>query len=142
VWLLLVVASTHACASSPSVVLHTSTGPVRVAVEIAATPDTRARGLMYRRELAPDHGMLFVFPAEALQSFWMQNTPLALDMVFIGSDKRVVGIVANAQPFSTVPRRVERPSRYVLEVRGGFCAERGIAVGDRTEFVRVPDAAH
>ncbi len=111
-----------------------------MSVEIAATPDTRARGLMYRRDLAPDHGMLFLFPAEASQSFWMKNTPLALDMLFLASDKRVVGIVANAQPFSTAPRRVEHPSRYVLEVRAGFCAQHGIAVGDQAEFIRIPDA--
>jgi uncharacterized membrane protein (UPF0127 family) len=139
-WLLLIVVGLLGCAHDPTVVLRTSQGRVPVAVEIAATPDARARGLMYRRDLAPDHGMLFLFPSDALHSFWMKNTVLALDMVFIGSDMRVVGIIANAQPFSTIPLKVERPSRYVLEVRAGFCARRGVAVGDLAEFVRIPAA--
>jgi uncharacterized membrane protein (UPF0127 family) len=126
-----------ACTQTPHVVIHSASGPVRVTVEIADTPDARARGLMYRRDLASDAGMVFIFPNEVEQRFWMKNTPLPLDMVFIGSDRRVVGIVGNTQPFSTQSLGVAAPSRYVLEVHGGFCAGHGIAVGDTVEFVRV-----
>jgi len=110
-------------------VIHTAAGArAEVAVEVAATPEAQARGLMYRR------GMLFVFPAEAPHEFWMKNTFIPLDMIFIGADGRIVGIHANATPLSTAPLGVERPSRYVLEVPGGWAARRGVAPGDRVEL--------
>jgi uncharacterized membrane protein (UPF0127 family) len=110
---------------------------VAVQVEVADTPDARARGLMYRRDLPADGGMLFVFPSETEQQFWMKNTPLPLDMVFIGKELRIVGIVADTRPFTTTPAGVATPSQYVLEVHAGFCAGHGIAAGDRVEFLRV-----
>lgn len=82
--------------------------------------------------------MLFVFPRETPQQFWMKNTPLSLDMVFIGSDRHIVGIVADTRPFTTNPLGVAAPSQYVLEVHAGFCARHGIDVGARVDFVRVP----
>lgn len=129
-----------ACEVRPHVTLHTTGGPVRVWVEIADTPEARARGLMYRRELAADGGMLFVFPQEERLEFWMKNTLLPLDMIFIGADLRVVGIVERAQPLSTVPRGPGVPAQYVLEVNGGFAASHGLQAGDRVEFRGVPAA--
>jgi uncharacterized protein len=126
-----------ACTRHPQVVIHSASGPVTVQVEIADTPDARARGLMYRRDLAADAGMLFIFSNEAEQSFWMKNTPLPLDMVFIGADRKIVGIVADTRPFTTNPLGVGAPSQYVLEVHGGFCAGHGIGAGDQVDFVRV-----
>jgi len=108
-----------------------------VSVEIADTPDTRSRGLMYRRDLAADAGMLFVFETEAEQRFWMKNTPLPLDMIFIAANQHIAGIVADARPFTTNPLSVGAPSRYVLEVHGGFCAAHGIVSGNEVEFVGV-----
>lgn len=105
-----------------------------VAVEIADTDESRARGLMYRRTLGADEGMLFVFAVEKEQTFWMHNTLLPLDMVFLASDGTVVGIVADAQPQTDRPRSVGRPSRHVLELNGGWCALHGVAVGDRVEL--------
>lgn len=137
--LLLGCAALAACAPRPEVVIHSRRGPVAVQVEVAATPDTRARGLMYRRDLAPDAGMLFIFPNESDQQFWMKNTPLPLDMVFIGKQRRVVGIVAEARPFTTNPLGVGTPSQYVLEVNGGFCARHGISTGDAVDIMRVSD---
>ena len=125
------------CSQRPSVVIHAASGPVTVQVEVADTPDARARGLMYRRYLAADAGMLFIFPTPAEQRFWMKNTPLALDMIFIDADRRIVGIVADTHPFTTNPVGTDQPSQYVLEVRAGFCAAHGIAAGDPIEFVRV-----
>ena len=122
-------------AHEPAAVVHTAGGGrAEVAVEVAATPEAQARGLMYRRVLADGQGMLFVFPAEAPHQFWMKNTFIPLDMIFIAADGRIVGIHPNATPLSTAPLGVERPSRYVLEVPGGWAARRGVAPGDRVEL--------
>ena len=122
-------------AHEPAAVVHTAGGGrAEVAVEVAATPEAQARGLMYRRALADGRGMLFVFPAEAPHQFWMKNTFIPLDMIFIAADGRIVGIHPNATPLSTAPLGVERPSRYVLEVPGGWAARRGVAPGDRVEL--------
>ncbi len=127
-----------ACASEPRVILHTAEGDVAVAVEVAATPERQSLGLMYRKDLAPDAGMLFVFAESREHTFWMKNTPLALDMIFIGDDRRVVGIVKDAVPFTTTPRSVGAPSRYVLEVHAGFSARHGVRPGDRVSLEGVP----
>ena len=126
-----------ACTRRPEVVIYSSRGPVSVKVEVADTPDARAHGLMYRNDLAPDAGMLFIFPTESEQRFWMKNTPLALDMIFIGADQRIVGIVPDTRPFTTTSLGVSAPSQYVLEVHAGFCAKHGITTGNKVEFVRV-----
>jgi uncharacterized membrane protein (UPF0127 family) len=124
-----------ACSGGPQVIVHTTAGTeVTVTVEIAATVPQRSRGLMFREELAPMHGMLFLFPVESIQSFWMKNTPLSLDIVFIDSGHQIVGIQANTKPYSERQLSVGRPSRYVLEVEAGFCARHGIQTGDRLEF--------
>ncbi len=107
---------------------------VTVYVEVADTPDTQTRGLMYRNQLAPDAGMIFLFDREQNQSFWMKNTPLPLDMIFISRDGRIVGIHANAEPFSLKPISVGAPSRAVLEVNAGFAAAHGLAPGDPVTY--------
>jgi uncharacterized protein len=123
------------CVRHPEVVIYVRAGTeIRVPVELARTEQDRTRGLMYRHDLAADAGMLFVFPETADHPFWMKNTPLPLDMIFIGEDLLVVGIVENAIPFSTRSLRVVRPSRYVLEVHAGFSARNRIAPGDRVAF--------
>ena len=96
---------------------------------------------MYRTDLGVDAGMLFLFPQDEDLQFWMKNTPLPLDMIFIDVSRTVVGIVANARPFSTQTRGIGKPSRYVLEVRGGFCTGHGIATGDKVDFVDVAPGA-
>ncbi|MFQ5666335.1 MAG: DUF192 domain-containing protein [Candidatus Binatia bacterium] len=126
-----------ACTPHPAVVIYSKQGAVRVDVEVADTPDARARGLMYRRDLDPDAGMLFIFPSESQQHFWMKNTPLPLDMVFISSAGEIVGIVPDTRPFSTNPLSVGAPSQYVLEVHAGFCDRHGIATGDKVDFQHV-----
>jgi uncharacterized membrane protein (UPF0127 family) len=125
------------CQRGPAVIVRSAQGPVTVRVEVVDTPDSRARGLMYRRDLAADAGMLFIFEAESDQHFWMKNTPLPLDMIFVGANHKIVGIVADARPFSTNSLSVGAPSQYVVEVHAGFCAAHGIAAGDTVEFVRV-----
>ncbi|HZH03113.1 MAG TPA: DUF192 domain-containing protein [Myxococcaceae bacterium] len=91
-----------------------------VEVEIAADGASRSRGLMWRRSLAEGAGMLFIFPEERIQSFYMRNTLIPLDMVFIGRDSKVAGVVARAEPKTLTSRGVGKPSLYVLEVPGGW----------------------
>jgi uncharacterized protein len=112
---------------------------VRVRVELARTREERRQGLMYRRVLEPGTGMLFVFPDEEPRSFWMRNTWLPLDIVFIGADRRIVGIVEDAAPLTDDPRAVEGESQYVLEVRAGFAREYGLGPGTAVFFVNVPE---
>jgi uncharacterized membrane protein (UPF0127 family) len=130
------------CASDgPTATVHTADGStVRMALEVMDTPATRERGMMYRTSLAEDHGMLFVFPDEVEHAFWMKNTLIPLDMVFIAGDGRIVGIQADASPLTTASRSVGKPSRYVLEVNGGWAARHGIRAGDRIELHGVPGA--
>jgi uncharacterized membrane protein (UPF0127 family) len=111
---------------------------VRVALEVMNTPAARERGMMYRPALAEDHGMLFVFPEEVEHPFWMKNTLVPLDMLFIAGDGRIVGIHADAVPLSTASLSVGQPSTYVLEVNGGWAARHGVRAGDRIEFRDVP----
>ena len=118
----------------PTARIHAKDGIVDVAVEIVSTPEAVTRGLMYRTELPDGHGMLFVFREEKDQRFWMKNTLIPLDMIFIGADQVIVGIHPNAVPLSTATVGVGRPSRWVLEVPGGWSARRGVASGDRVEL--------
>jgi uncharacterized membrane protein (UPF0127 family) len=133
--LLMLAAGVPACRSDPRVIVSTKSGKEYAArVEIADTPAKREMGLQYRRELADDQGMLFLFPAEETLTFWMKNTPIPLDMIFIGSDLKIVGIVRDAVPFSTTTRSVGVPSRFVLEIKGGLAKQKGIEVGDAVRF--------
>jgi uncharacterized protein len=124
-----------ACGSDPRVLISTKNGKqVAFQVEVADTPAKRELGLQYRRELADDHGMLFLFPREQVQSFWMKNTPIPLDMIFIDSDRRIVGIIEQTTPFSTDPLSVSAPSQYVLEIKGGLSRVKGMTTGDSVQF--------
>jgi uncharacterized membrane protein (UPF0127 family) len=125
-----------ACAREtlPVARIHAGDGVVEVRVEVVSTPEALAHGLMYRSELADGHGMLFVFPEESDHRFWMKNTLIPLDMIFIGADGTIVGIHRDATPLSTAPVGVGRPSRYVLEVPGGWTGRTGVAPGQRVEL--------
>jgi len=118
----------------PLAVIRGPGAAVEVSLEVAATPAERERGLMYRTSLAEGRGMLFVFDADGNHSFWMKNTLIPLDMLFIARDGLVVGIHANATPLSMANIQVGKPSRYVLEVPGGWAARHGIAAGAQVEF--------
>jgi uncharacterized membrane protein (UPF0127 family) len=126
-------------AAGPRVVVETSSGGRHVvAVEIARTEAERARGLMHRAELGADAGMLFLFGESADHAFWMRNTLIPLDMIFIADDGRIAGIVERAEPLSLASRSVGAPSRYVLEVNGGWASAHGVRTGDRVRFESVP----
>jgi len=105
----------------------------RFEVEIAATDRQRSMGLMFREEMPADHGMLFLFEGEGQRYFWMKNTPLTLDIIYIGATGKIVSIAADTEPFSldTIPSN--GPAKYVLEVNAGIAKELGIAAGDRGE---------
>jgi uncharacterized membrane protein (UPF0127 family) len=113
---------------------------LQVAVEIADTPSSRNQGLMYRQSLADNAGMLFLFPNESIKTFWMKNTLIPLDMIFIRADMSVAGVVENAEPMTETTRSVNAPSQYVLEVNGGYSAKNGISAGARVRFENVPPA--
>lgn len=125
------VALLAACSTSgPRVEIATTHGTVTIAVEVAATDASREQGLMYRQELAAQHGMLFVFDKEEEHAFWMKNTLIPLDMLFIAGDGRIIGIKDHTTPFSTAGVTVGEPSRYVLEIGGGEAERLGIKAGD------------
>jgi uncharacterized membrane protein (UPF0127 family) len=132
----LLLAMPSSCEAQPRVVVAPAKGrEVAFQVEIADTPAKREMGLQYRRELALNRGMLFLFPEERQHTFWMKNTPIPLDMIFIGRDQRVVGIVENAVPFSLDSRTVAgAPSQFVLEINGGLSRRYGFKPGDSVHF--------
>jgi uncharacterized membrane protein (UPF0127 family) len=102
---------------------------VAFTVEIADTPDERARGLMFREFLGQDAGMLFVFDEAAPRAFWMENTPIPLDMLFFDSRGVMCGLVENAEPFTRTQRRSGCEAQYVLEINGGLAAALDIRPG-------------
>jgi uncharacterized protein len=124
-----------ACEAQPRVVILTKAGrEVAFQVEVADTPAKRTMGLQYRKDLADDRGMIFLFPAESPQTFWMKNTPIPLDMIFIDRRRRIVGIVEQTVPFSLESRSVNAPSQFVLEINGGLAKRLGIQAGDSVRF--------
>jgi uncharacterized protein len=124
-----------ACQAQPKVTISTKEGrELTFEVEIADTPVKRELGFQYRRELAANHGMIFLFSAEAEHPFWMKNTPISLDMLFINNDRKIVGIVEEAVPFSLESRSVPAPSRFVLEINGGLSRRYGFKPGDSVRF--------
>jgi uncharacterized protein len=130
-----VMSITSSCSAEPKVIISTREGREAVfQVEIADTPAKRELGLQYRRELAADRGMIFLFPAPSLLSFWMKNTPLPLDMIFIGGDRKIAGIVEQTVPFSSESRSVGAPTQFVLEINGGISKRLGIKAGDAVRF--------
>ncbi len=110
---------------------------VKVEVEIAHKPEERLLGLMYRKSLGKDKGMLFIFDQEQKQTFIMKNTFIPLDMIFIGRDKHIVGWAENARPLSAEQYSIEKPSQYVLEVNAFFCRNNDITIGDEVSFKNI-----
>lgn len=138
---LALAAGTPACtsASGPRVLLESGGKTLVVKVELADTPEKRERGLMFRKELADGQGMLFLFDEEGEHSFWMKDTLIPLDLIFVDSAGTVTGIVARARPLTLEPRS-GGPSRMVLEVPGGWAAAHGVRVGDRMRVEGLPAA--
>jgi uncharacterized protein len=114
-----------------SLVIETGAREIKFDVELALNDVERSRGLMFRDKLGPYEGMLFDFHQEAPVSFWMKNTLIPLDMVFIGGDGTVRHVHANAVPLSTDAIASQFPVRAVLEINGGSARLLGIKPGDR-----------
>ena len=126
-----------AIAADDQLVVHTATGAHPFTVELVDTPETRARGLMFRGSLAPDAGMLFDFKEERPVSFWMRNTFIPLDIVFIRADGTVANVHVKARPHDTTGIPSTGAVTYVLEIAGGRSEEIGLEAGDRIEHDRI-----
>jgi uncharacterized protein len=113
-----------------SLKIETKSGPVLLNVEVADTEAKREQGLMFRRSLSDDHGMIFLFDGEHEITMWMKNTYIPLDMIFIGSDWRIRHIAYDAEPFSTDVISSMRPASRVLEIGAGQAKKLGVSVGD------------
>lgn len=98
-------------------------------LEVVADEASRQKGLMFRKTLPPNQGMLFVFPEETVQSFWMKNTYIPLDMIFLNRDSKVVGLLKDIPILNDTARSVPQPSKYVVELLAGTAAKEGIDVG-------------
>jgi uncharacterized membrane protein (UPF0127 family) len=114
-----------------TVEILTSRGRVRFTVELAVTRAQQERGLMFRKSLAPDHGMLFPYNPPQRAAFWMKNTLIPLDILYIAPDGRVLSIARNAVPHDETPIPSGGVIRAVLEIPGGRAAQLGILPGDR-----------
>lgn len=115
-------------------IIRNARGAHRFDVEVALTPQDQAQGLMFRKSMAPDSGMLFPMDPPRTASFWMKNTLIPLDMLFIHTDGTIAFIKANAQPYSREPVSAGVPVAAVLELRGGRAAELDIREGDRISW--------
>jgi len=102
----------------------------RITVELARRPDEQSRGLMFRQSLPPDHGMLFVFPRDDVQAFWMRNTTIPLSIAYADGDGKIVRI-ADLEPLDERPVTSIAPARYALEMNRGWFAAHDVATGDR-----------
>lgn len=118
-------------ARTEQLAIDTQAGPVQFVVEIADTEEERNRGLMFRDALADNAGMLFDFPTPERASFWMRNTQISLDIIFIGVDGRIMNIAERTAPYSEEGIPAAGLTRGVLEIRGGRASELGIRPGDR-----------
>ncbi len=112
-------------------------GPAAVTAELARTHAESERGLMYRTQMAPDRGMLFDEQSHKVQTFWMHNTCIPLDMLFLDDDGFVVGILENVPPMNDVLRHVPCESSFVLETNAGWARRAGVRAGTRA---RLPGA--
>ena len=130
---LMVATPLAACSDEGKLVLHSSTGDYPFNIEVVDTPESRAKGLMFVQDLADDAGMLFDFKQEQNVSFWMQNTFIPLDMLFIRADGTVARIAERTEPLSTRTIPSGEPILSVLEINGGVSKQLGIKPGDKVE---------
>lgn len=120
--------------STAPLTIVTAGGPQKFTVELATTPAQMEQGLMFRRSMAPDAGMLFDYKAPSMAMMWMKNTLIPLDMLFVDAEGRVVNIHERAVPGSLATISAAAPVRAVIELNGGTAARLGIRPGDRVIF--------
>jgi len=134
-WLVTVTGSAWAQSVEPLAIVTKDGASKSFQVEVARNDADRAQGLMFRRSMPPDHGMLFDFSRVEPVSMWMQNTYLPLDMLFIRADGTIARIAANTEPLSTRTIASGEPVLAVLELNAGTASRLGIKVGDHVEHV-------
>jgi uncharacterized protein len=130
------------CPAAPSIAVPLTRGKVKflggtqatIEVELALTPNDQQRGLMYRTELGPDSGMLFSWSNETIHTFWMRDTCIPLDMLFITADGTIAGILEQVPVLNDEPRSIPCPTAHVLEVNAGYCRKNGIVPGQRVRI--------
>ena len=115
--------------------IETATGSHDYLVEVARTAEEQARGLMFRQKMAPDRGMIFPHDPPRPAAFWMKDTYLPLDMIFITADGRVESVAADTVPLSTQSYRSQGPVAAVLELNAGEAARMGLRPGDRVSYM-------
>lgn len=133
--------------SAPAVAVHPESGlrviPLKVhsakgahgfRVEVATSAQEQAKGLMFRTQLGADEGMIFVNDPPRRAAFWMRNTVIPLDIIFIGTDHRILNIAANAVPYDETPLPADGVTSGILELNGGRAAELGIKAGDKVSW--------
>ena len=135
--LLILLLPLAACADDSRLVIKSRNGDHAFTVELVDTPSGRAKGMMFRTALAPDAGMLFDFKEIRPVAFWMQNTLIPLDMLFITHEGLVANIHVNARPMDTTSIPSDGPVEFVLEIPGGRSVELGITAGDRVVHDRI-----
>jgi uncharacterized membrane protein (UPF0127 family) len=116
----------------------TATGKHSFTLEIAKTNEERAKGLMFRKSMPNDHGMLFIFHDERPISMWMKNTVIPLDMIFVSQEGVVTSIIADTTPLSEEIITSERPAQAVIEVNAGVAQKIGLAAGDQIRHPLFP----
>ena len=106
-------------------------------IEIADNDPKRTQGLMWRRSMTDNNGMFFIFDEEETHSFWMRNTYIPLDIIFINKSEEIVTIHEDAKPLSEISIPSEKPAQFVVEVIAGFCNHYKISTGDKIKFKRL-----
>jgi hypothetical protein len=119
--------------------IFTTSGEVPLSLEVAATPDARMTGLMDRDEMGSEDGMLFLFPKAHDYAFWMKNTEIPLDILFINAKRRIVHIEASATPHTLTERSAGEPVVAVIELDGGRASREGVAIGDHVRYELPPE---
>ena len=127
-------ANSASAQSTVQLVISSPTKSHRFQVEVARSEAEQQRGLMFRERLAPDRGMIFPMSPPRFASFWMKNTVIPLDMIFIREDGSIAKIAADTVPYSLAPVPSDEPVVAVLEIAGGRAAELGIAVDDKVRW--------
>lgn len=130
----LICATSATATEVVDVVIYTTRGEVPLKLELASTPETRVQGLMNRDGLAPADGMLFLFPSAYDYSFWMKDTRIPLDMLFINEKRAIVHIEADVPPYTRAERSSGQEITAVIELDGGRASSESIAEGDRVRY--------
>jgi uncharacterized protein len=138
--LILAFCGTHALADEPLPELALQINGNKLIAELAATDTARTTGLMHRRMMPENRGMLFVFPYAALQNFWMMNTYIPLSIAFVDENGTIINI-ADMKPLTTDPHPSARPAKYALEMNQGWFAKRGIKAGVKIDGLKNAPAA-